>query len=104
MKRSNASKYSLGMKGAFEYTCAFQPSTLLSVLCELVLNLAFCTVVSLNGTLIEDKMYPLPLNIRGLQCFKLNGNLTEKDRYWQKNNFLLFAKSLKMYSFFRICI
>ncbi len=41
---------------------------------------------------------------RGLQCFKLNGNHTENDRYWQKNNFLLFAKCLKMYSFFRICI
>ncbi len=41
---------------------------------------------------------------RGLQCFNLNGNQTENDRYWQKNNFLLFAKCLKMYSFFRICI
>ncbi len=41
---------------------------------------------------------------RGLQCFKLNGNHTEKDRYWQKNGFLLFAKCLKMCSFFRICI
>jgi hypothetical protein len=41
---------------------------------------------------------------RGLQCFKLNGNQTENDRYWQKNNFLLFAKCLKMYSYFRICI
>jgi hypothetical protein len=41
---------------------------------------------------------------RGLQCFKLNGNHTENDRYWQKNNFILFAKCLKMYSFFRICI
>ena len=39
---------------------------------------------------------------RGLQCFKLNGNHTENDRYWQKNNFLLFEKCLKMYSFFRI--
>ena len=37
---------------------------------------------------------------KGLQCFKLNGNQTENDRYWQKNNFLLFAKCLKMYSFF----
>ncbi len=34
----------------------------------------------------------------------LNGNHTENDRYWQKNNFLLFAKCLKMYSLFRICI
>jgi hypothetical protein len=41
---------------------------------------------------------------RGLQCFKLNRNHMENDRYWQKNNFLLFAKCLKMYSFFRICI
>ncbi len=41
---------------------------------------------------------------RGLQCFKLYGNHTENDRYWQKNKFLLFAKCLKMYSFFRICI
>ncbi len=40
------------------------------------------------------------IDTRGLQCFKLNGNHTEKDRYWQKNNFLLFAKCLKMYSFF----
>ncbi len=44
------------------------------------------------------------LHIRGLQCFKLNGNHTENDRYWQKKNFLLFAKCLKMYSFFRVCI
>jgi hypothetical protein len=44
------------------------------------------------------------LHIRGLQCFKLNGNHTENYRYWQKNDFLLFAKCLKMYSFFRICI
>jgi hypothetical protein len=41
---------------------------------------------------------------KGLQCFKLNGNQTENDRYLEKNNFLLFAKCLKMYSFFRICI
>ncbi len=27
-------------------------------------------------------------------------NQTENDRYWQNNNFLLFAKCLKMYSFF----
>ncbi len=27
-------------------------------------------------------------------------NQTENDRYWQKNNFLLFAKCLKRYSFF----
>ncbi len=40
------------------------------------------------------------LHARGLQCFKLNGNHTEKDRYWQKNNFLLYAKCLKMCSFF----
>jgi hypothetical protein len=39
---------------------------------------------------------------RGLQCFKLNGNQTENDRYWQKNNFLLFAKCLKIYSFFAL--
>jgi hypothetical protein len=37
---------------------------------------------------------------RGLQCFKLNGNQTENDIYLEKNNFLLFAKCLKMYSFF----
>jgi hypothetical protein len=46
-----------------------------------------------------DKLYD-----RGLQCFKLNGNQTENERYWQKNNSLLFAQCLKMYSFFRICI
>jgi hypothetical protein len=33
-----------------------------------------------------------------------NRNQTENDRYWQKNNFLLFAKCLKMFSFIRICI
>ncbi len=37
---------------------------------------------------------------RGLQCFKLNGNQTENDRYLEKNNFLLLAKCLKMYNFF----
>jgi hypothetical protein len=36
--------------------------------------------------------------------WNFNRNHTEIDRYWQKNNFLLFAKCLKMYSFFRICI
>jgi hypothetical protein len=36
--------------------------------------------------------------------WNFNKNHTEIDRYWQKNNFLLFAKCLKMYSFFRICI
>jgi hypothetical protein len=51
-----------------------------------------------------DPQHWKPMYTRGLQCFKLNGNHTEKDRYWQKNNFLLFAKCLKMYSFFRICI
>ncbi len=40
--------------------------------------------------------------IRGLQCFKLNGNHTENDRYCQKNNFLLFAKCLKLYSFLHL--
>ncbi len=43
---------------------------------------------------------------RGLQFYtwNFNRNQTEIDRYWQKNNFLLFAKCLKMYSYFRICI
>ncbi len=41
---------------------------------------------------------------RGLQCVKLNGKQKENDRYLEKNYFLLFAKCLKMYSFFRICI
>ncbi len=36
--------------------------------------------------------------------WNFNRNHTENDRYWQKNSFLLFAKCLKMYSFFRICI
>ncbi len=36
--------------------------------------------------------------------WNFNRNHMENDRYWQKNNFLLFAKCLKMYSFFRICI
>jgi hypothetical protein len=34
---------------------------------------------------------------RGLQYFKLNGNQTKNDKYWQKINFLLFAKCLKMF-------
>jgi hypothetical protein len=37
------------------------------------------------------------LTSRGL---KVNGNQTENDRYGQKISFLLFAKCLKMYSFF----
>jgi hypothetical protein len=53
-----------------------------------------------NGT---PHPHPLPAThckyIRGLQCFKLNGIQTENVRYLQKNNFLLFAKCLKMYSF-----
>ncbi len=36
--------------------------------------------------------------------WNFNRNHSENDRYWQKNNFLLFAKCLKMYSFFRFCI
>jgi hypothetical protein len=36
--------------------------------------------------------------------WNFNRNHTENDRYWQKNRFLLFAKCLKMYSFFRFCI
>jgi hypothetical protein len=69
------------------------------------------TSTSLTFSLVH--LPPLPLfpvwistgvYIRGLQCFKLNGNHTGNDRYWQKNNFLRFAKCLKMYSFFRICI
>ncbi len=44
------------------------------------------------------------LSIGGLQGFKLNGNQTKNERYLEKNNFLLFAKCLKMYSFFRFCI
>jgi hypothetical protein len=40
--------------------------------------------------------------IRGLQFYtffwNFNRNETENDRYWQKNNFLLFAKGLKMYN------
>jgi hypothetical protein len=36
---------------------------------------------------------------RGLQCFKLNENQTENDIYRQKNDFLLYAKCLKMYTF-----
>ncbi len=47
------------------------------------------------------------LSIRGLQCFKLNRNQTENDRYWQKNNFLLLEKCLEIYIFFafafRVC-
>ncbi len=37
---------------------------------------------------------------RGLQCFKLNGNHTENDRYWQKNNFFLFCKMFENVQFF----
>jgi hypothetical protein len=44
------------------------------------------------------------LNDRRLQfyAFLLSfiRNQTKHDRYWQKNNFLLFSKCLKMYSFF----
>ncbi len=58
---------------------------------------------SIPGLLKSSKI-PSQVYIRGLQCFKLNGNHTENDRYLQKNNILLFAKCLKMYSFFRICI
>jgi hypothetical protein len=36
--------------------------------------------------------------------WNFNRNHMENDRYWQKNNFLLFAKCLKMYRFFRIYI
>jgi hypothetical protein len=36
----------------------------------------------------------------GLQCFKLNGNQTEYDRYWQKNNFLRVSKMFENVQFF----
>ncbi len=55
----------------------------------------------LSSTTTSHMLTPmLTANNRGLQCFKLNGNHTENDRFWQKNNFLLFAKCLKMYIFF----
>ncbi len=37
---------------------------------------------------------------RGLQCFKLNGNQTENDRYWQKNNFYFLQNVWKCTVFF----
>ena len=67
----------------------------------------FHSFYSISVFSVNLKMIKLRLKTiqnRGLQCFKLNGNHTENDRYCQKNYFLLFAKCLKMYSFFRICI
>jgi hypothetical protein len=55
------------------------------------------TFEKLKDILNGDKVH-----IRVLQCFKLDGNQTENDRYWQKNNFLQFAKCLKMHRFFSI--
>ena len=40
----------------FEYCPLNQATTLLSVSCELVLKFGTCTVVSVNGILVEDKM------------------------------------------------
>jgi hypothetical protein len=69
-----------------------------------VLSSACKQLLDVNRYSSTHYTYSLAIYIRGLQCFKLNGNHTENDRYWQKNNFLLFAKCLKMYSFFCICI
>jgi hypothetical protein len=47
--------------------------------------------------------FPRPLYNRGynfILFWNINRNQTEIDRYWQKNNFLLFAKCLKMYILF----
>jgi hypothetical protein len=56
----------------------------------------------------DIELVHLAMKARGLEFytffFNFNRNQTENDRYLQKNNFLLFAKCLKMYSFFRICI
>ncbi len=47
--------------------------------------------------------YPAQLSrmaVRGLQCFKLNGNHTEKDRYWQKITFYFLQNVWKCTVFF----
>ncbi len=67
-------------------------------------SLSRWNAILLNFTEIVYEYSVRSTYTRGLQCFKLNGNHTENDRYWQKNNFLLFAKCFKMYSFFCICI
>ncbi len=41
---------------------------------------------------------------RGLQCFKLSGNRTERNGCWRGDDFLLFAGCLGVCSFFRICV
>ncbi len=46
----------------------------------------------IHGMVVGNQSTYMYMYSRGLQCFKLNGNQTEKDRCWQKNNFLLFAK------------
>ncbi len=40
------------------------------------------------------------VNIRGLQCFKLNGNQTENDRYWRKKNVYFLQNVWKCTVFF----
>jgi hypothetical protein len=50
-----------------------------------------------------DAVLPVRCTVGGFNFilfWNFNRNHTENDRYWQKNNFLLFAKFLKMYSFF----
>jgi len=59
----------------------------------------------LNVHLEANKALKILYSTRGGSNFILffwnfNRNHTENDRYWQKNNFLFFAKCLKMYSFF----
>ncbi len=43
---------------------------------------------------------PMRLSNRGLQCFKLNGNQTENDRYWQKITFYFLQNVWKCTAFF----
>jgi hypothetical protein len=58
---------------------------------------ACCTEIVSNST--EVVVYVLG-GFNFILFWNFNRNQTENDRYWQKNNFLLFAKCLKMYSFF----
>jgi hypothetical protein len=70
-----------------KYVCVFYKQNIASS----EIFVAFIISFKKGNTLLQMKVYFLtPFcqdTSRGLQCFKLNGNQTENDRYWQKITF-----------------
>jgi hypothetical protein len=63
-------------------------------------NTAFNTILKVISVIATECTNCTLGGFNFILFWNFNGNHTEIDRYWQKNTFLLFAKCLKMYSFF----